>query len=357
MAAQKKVAWAQLKVGVLSAITLAILIFLVFLMTGANNPFSDKFALYGYFPDSVAMTDGSVVRLNGILVGKVKRIELTSSPDPKRAVRITMEIDQRYLANIPKDSEVAFSAENVLGTKYLNIQRGVSRETIRPNSEIKARDDKDFMEMLRSAYPMMDSMQSILTRVDRMVAQLESGHGSIGKLLYDQELYNKVNSILDDFQKVTHALASGQGTIGALLYDESLYTEVRGTVKRLDDVVTGLQQGEGTAGKLLKDPALYDELKQSSTQLRILVTNLNQGKGTAGKLLTDDTTHQKIVATLDKLNATLDKVNSGQGTIGQLMVNPALYDNLVSTSAEMKSFMKDFRANPKKFLSIRVHLF
>ena len=50
-------------------------------------------------------------------------------------------------------------------------------------------------------------------------------------------------------------------------------------------------------------------------------------------------------------------MNSGQGTIGQLMVNPALYDNLVGTSAEVKSFMKEFRANPKKFLSIKVHIF
>ena len=91
--------------------------------------------------------------------------------------------------------------------------------------------------------------------------------------------------------------------------------------------------------------------------MRVLVTNLNEGKGTAGKLLTDDTAHAKIIATLDRLNTTLDKVNSGQGTIGQLMVNPALYENLVGTSTEMKAFMKDFRANPKKFLSIKLHIF
>lgn len=357
MPGSRKVAWAQLKVGVLAVFSLVILAVTVFLMTGANNPFGDKFYLYTFFPDSAAMTEGSVVRLNGILVGKVRHIELTGSSDAARAIRMTLEIDQRYLSSIPKDSEVGFSAENVLGTKYLNMQRGQSRETIHPGAEIKARDDKDFMEMLRSAYPIMDSIQSLVIRVDRIVAQLESGKGSIGKLLYDQELYNKVNSILDDFQKVTHALASGQGTVGALLYDESLYSEIKGTVKRLDDVVAGMQKGEGTAGRLLKDPALYDELKQSSAQLRVLVTNLNEGKGTAGKLLTDDTLHAKMIATLDRFNGTLDKVNSGQGTIGQLMVNPALYENLVGTSAEMKGLMKDFRANPKKFLSIKLHIF
>jgi phospholipid/cholesterol/gamma-HCH transport system substrate-binding protein len=357
MPPSNKVAWSQLKVGILAAISCAIITVLIFLMTGANNPFSEKFHVVTYFPDSAAMTEGSTVRLNGILVGKVRHIELTGSPDNNRAVRMTMEIEERYRASIPVDSEVGFSAENVLGTKYLNIARGKSRDIVRDGMELHTRDDKDFMEMLRSAYPLLDSMQTILKRVDVMVSQLEKGKGSIGKLLYDEEVYNKVNAILTDFQKVTGALANGQGAFGKLLYDDSLYNEVHGTVQRLDRVVAGLEAGQGTAGKLLKDPALYDELKASSTELRTLVTNLNAGHGTAGKLLTDDTLHTRLVSTLDRLNSTLDKVNGGQGTIGQLMVNPALYQNLTASSEEMRVFLKEFRANPKKFLSIKMKLF
>jgi phospholipid/cholesterol/gamma-HCH transport system substrate-binding protein len=357
MPPSNKVAWSQLKVGILAAISCALITVLIFLMTGANNPFSEKFRVTTYFPDSAAMTEGSTVRLNGILVGKVRQIELTGSPDNNRAVRMTMEIEERYRASIPVDSEVGFSAENVLGTKYLNIQRGKSRDIVRNGMELHARDDKDFMEMLRSAYPLLDSMQTILQRVDVMVSQLESGKGSLGKLLYDPELYDKVKAILDDFQKVTGALASGQGVMGKLIYDESLYTEVRGTVQRLDRVIANLEAGQGTAGKLLKDPALYDDFKQTTTELHTLVTNLNAGKGTAGKLLTDDTLHARLVTTLERLNSTLDKVNGGQGTIGQLMVNPALYQNLTATSDEMRVFMKEFRANPKKFLSIKMKLF
>ena len=103
---------------------------------------------------------------------------------------MTLEIDRRYLSEYSQRTvRWGFSAENVLGTKYLNIQRGVSTESIRTRiRRSRSRDDKDFMEMLSSAYPLLDSMQAILTRVDRIVAQLESGKGSIGKLLYDQEL-------------------------------------------------------------------------------------------------------------------------------------------------------------------------
>ena len=62
-------------------------------------------------------------------------------------------------------------------------------------------------------------------------------------------------------------------------------------------------------------------------------------------------------STLTKVDLTIDKINSGQGTIGQLLVNQQLYDNLNGATREMHLLMKDFRANPKKFLRIKLGLF
>lgn len=87
------------------------------------------------------------------------------------------------------------------------------------------------------------------------------------------------------------------------------------------------------------------------------MTDLNAGKGTAGKLLKDDQLYQKLDNLEAKLNLTLDKINSGQGTLGQLMVNPALFDSLNGATREFQSLAKDMRANPKKFLTIRLTLF
>ena len=51
------------------------------------------------------------------------------------------------------------------------------------------------------------------------------------------------------------------------------------------------------------------------------------------------------------------KINAGEGTLGQLLVNPQLYESLNGTSRAVETFMKDFRANPKKFLTIQLKLF
>jgi phospholipid/cholesterol/gamma-HCH transport system substrate-binding protein len=357
MASTKKVAWSQLKVGVVGLAALAILAVLVFLLTGAENPFSKKATLYTYMRDSAALTDGAGVRLNGILIGKVTRVELTNDPNLNRTIRMTMQIERKFLTNIPDDSQLGFSAESVLGQKFINIRRGKSPRSIHDQSEIKAQDDKDFLEIVQSAMPLLDSMQSILGRVDKIVSVIEAGKGSIGRLIADDEIYDRVNSLLADVQKMTQAVTSGQGTIGRLLYDETLYTDLRHTIVRLDNLMAGLESGQGTAGKLLKDPALYDDLHKSTTELKTLLSDLNAGKGSAGKLLKNDELHAKLSGTLDRLNNTMDRVNAGQGTLGQLMVNPTLYNNLAGTTDEFHSFMKDFRKNPKKFLTIQLKLF
>ena len=106
-----------------------------------------------------------------------------------------------------------------------------------------------------------------------------------------------------------------------------------------------------------RTPALYDEAKASLAEIRGLLADLNAGKGTAGKLLKDDALHKRLEELVAKFNGTIDKINSGQGTLGQLLVNPQLYDSLNGATREFQSLAKDMRANPKKFLTIRLKLF
>ena len=45
------------------------------------------------------------------------------------------------------------------------------------------------------------------------------GKGSIGKLLVDEELYNRVLALVAEGQQITKALSGHAGSIGKLLYD------------------------------------------------------------------------------------------------------------------------------------------
>jgi phospholipid/cholesterol/gamma-HCH transport system substrate-binding protein len=360
MPTQEKKRWAQLKVGLLAVTALALLAVLIFLMTSSKGLFKSRSEIYTYLDDSAAIAEGAPVRLNGIAAGKVAGVNLTGSTEPNRIVRVTMEVDNEFLPSIPVDSQAGIAAENLLGTKYINIKKGRSQTAVKAGAELKSIDTREFDEVVQQGYSALTSLDGILKKLDGILTSVQVGQGTIGKLLSDEELYRRLVAIASETQKVIATLNSDQGTLGKLMHDDSLYTDVRGTIARVDMLLGTLQQdlqGQGTVGKLMKDPALYDEARATIGDVRQLLAGVNQGQGTVGKLLKSDDLHNQLQATMGRLDTLLDKMNSGQGTIGQLLGNPALYESLDGTTRELNGLLKDFRSNPKKFLRIKLAIF
>lgn len=357
MPSAKRVAWAQLRAGVVGIAALVLLAMIIFLVTGETTLFKKHVELYTYLSDSAALTSGGEVRINGILAGSIARIELTGDTDPLRIVKVTMQIDEGMLGQIPVDSQAAIGAANVLGTKYINIRKGSAPQTAASGATIPAVNTQDFQDLVEQGYGLLASLRGMLQRIDAIVGEVEKGRGSIGKLIYDDQLYANLVKTTDETAKITAAINSGKGTIGRLLYDDSLHTDIRGSVARVNAMLDGINQGQGTLGKLLKDPALYDDFRKSMDEVRTLLADLNAGKGTAGKLLKDEALHKQIEGTIAKLDTMLNNINTGQGTLGQLAVNPQMYESLNGATREMHEFMKEFRTNPKKFLTVKLSLF
>jgi phospholipid/cholesterol/gamma-HCH transport system substrate-binding protein len=357
MPSQEKKRWAQLRVGLLATGALVILAVLVFVLTSSHGFFKSRTQIYTYLDDSAAVAIGSPVRLNGIDVGRISAVTLSGLNVPNRIVRVTLEINDEFLPSIPVDSEATIAAENLLGTKYINIRKGHSATTVTAGAELKSLDTRAFDEVVQQGYTALSSLDAILGKVDGIIDSITAGKGTIGKLLSDETLYNRALNITTEVQKLAETLNGDQGTLGKLMHDPELYNDLRGTVTRVDTLMDNLQQGQGTAGKLLKDPALYDDTRATIADVRKLLAQINDGQGDIGKLLKSDELHTELKSTMGRLDAILDKVNNGQGTLGQLLVNPSLYQSLDGATREINGLMKDFRTNPKKFLRIKLAIF
>jgi phospholipid/cholesterol/gamma-HCH transport system substrate-binding protein len=357
MAERKRVRWSQLKVGVLGITAFVIIFVLVFLLTSSKGIFRSYAILRTYMEDAAGMTKGTSVRLNGIEIGYLDAVTLTGSRDPKRAVEFTMKVRPSFLSKIPVDSIAGVTAANLLGDKFIDIIRGQSTQMVKDGSELKAQSGQDIPELMAQSANLLQSFQQIVNRVDGLLAGIDAGKGNIGLLLKDRELYDRANAIVSEGQKLLNDVRTGNGSLSKVLYSDQLYNDIRSPINRVDSILAGVQAGQGSAGRLLKDPALFDEMQKTLADMHTMVAELNAGKGTAGQLLKNDQIAKQLEALAVKLNATMERLNSGQGTIGQLMVNPALYDALTGTTREFQTMAKEFRANPKKFLTIRLTLF
>ncbi len=81
-----------------------------------------------------------------------------------------------------------------------------------------------------------------------IIADVKAGKGAIGTLLYDQPTADSLRVTATNLRELSEKLNSGQGTLGKLLADDTLYKEVQGVVKKADRALEGLgDQGPITA--------------------------------------------------------------------------------------------------------------
>ena len=121
MADPKKVRWSQLKVGIVGLAAFLILAVLIFLLTSSRGLFQKTATLYTYMDDASGMAEGTPVRLNGFTIGSLDTIRLTTSADPAKTVEFAMNVQEKFLRQIPVDSMAGISAANLLCDKFVNI--------------------------------------------------------------------------------------------------------------------------------------------------------------------------------------------------------------------------------------------
>ena len=101
MADAKKVSWAQLRIGIMAAVAMAILGVLIFLLTGSGDIFTSYATLYTYLEDSAAMASSTPVRLNGISIGKIDKIEFSGLKEKGKIIVIRINVKHKMLSQIP----------------------------------------------------------------------------------------------------------------------------------------------------------------------------------------------------------------------------------------------------------------
>ena len=358
MPSRKEVQWSQLKVGALVLVAVAILIFLIFLMSGSTGGlFAPKLILRTYFDNATGLKNGAPVTLEGVTIGNVMRIRVVPERIPK-SVEVTMRIGDKYAPFLHTDSTTVIAQAGVLGDSFVDItSKSAKGPSPRNNSELRSVDTPSIQEVVNSSEIALQHITVLMGKIDTFFDNLNSKKGTAGKFMNDPELYTKLTKVTTNLETITRTMASGEGTLGKLIHDDTLYQKLNASVDRLSSITTALDQGEGTAGKLLKDETLYNNLNQAVANTNQLVANINAGKGALGRLASDQEFANRLNDTVVNLDELLKGINEGKGTMGQLIQNRSLYDHTDQTMDQAQQLVKAIRENPKKYLVIQLKVF
>jgi phospholipid/cholesterol/gamma-HCH transport system substrate-binding protein len=362
MPSQQEVRWSQLKIGVIVLVAVVILTTLLFLMTSASGLglFSHKLTVTTYFENSAGLKLGAAVNLEGVTIGTVKTVTVSTAPDRKLTpVQVVMKIDSKYQPSLHKDSTAALDTIGVLGDTVVDINSQVATgPMLQDGDELKTLETPSIQDVVKESQGTIENLNVILAKLNSVVDSLESGKGSFGQLLTNPDLYNKFTATADQIDKMTVKLNSNNNTVGKFLNDDAqMYDRLNDSLGRVDSIVTNLQNGKGTLGKTLTDDTMYNNLNSSLTHLNSILADADAGKGGLGLLVKDPAFAKRLDDTLTQANALVTNINGGKGTIGKLMTDDKAYSNLNDLLTESTKLVTTIRQDPKKYLTIHMKIF
>jgi phospholipid/cholesterol/gamma-HCH transport system substrate-binding protein len=202
------------RLGLFMLASLAILAICVFLVGSQQSKFGSHYQVRSDFDNVAGLGEGADVRVGGIRKGAVRSIQLPKRPDGK--VTVLMDLDKETQSIVKQDSVAAIQSEGLLGDKYVEISFGsMDAARLKGGETIESAPPFDISDLFSKANQILDTSQGALEsiagatdNINMITAKINTGHGSMGKLINDTTLYNQatagITSIHDDADAMKH---------------------------------------------------------------------------------------------------------------------------------------------------------
>lgn len=183
----------ELKVGVFVLIGMIILAVFV-LSIGGIKTWSSHYKVNFVFNFVNGVKLGAPVRFAGVDVGEVKDIKFQFEPrEAKTKVHLICSV--RKELKVPVDSTVWVNTLGLLGEKYIEIIPGDNYNMcLTKDDELTGVDPIATHEIVRLA-------KGIAENIDESIAKIKNKEGTLGKLLYDDVIYQELEALIVDIRK------------------------------------------------------------------------------------------------------------------------------------------------------------
>lgn len=297
----------ELKIGVFVVAVLVASFFVINYLRG-KDIFNREIEVVSYFDTVDGLAESAPVYIKGYKVGKVSEIEYLAS---EGNFRVTCTVLKEF--QIPADSKMTIYATDIMGSKGVKIDLGLSGDMISTGSTI----DPAFEAGL----------------LDGLAAQLSP-------------MLAKVNNTLDSLS----VTVSGVNT----LLGEANQARIANTLAHLErtmrDVASVAATVEGRSDDL---NAFVNNLSELSARLNLVVEKAGQTvdgvSGVVGQIAEAD-----IKGVVESFHNLLENINDPDGTVGKLLVDGSVYESLDALLIDIDSLVKKIEENPKKYMKLSV---
>ena len=289
-----------------------VLLFVAIELTLGLGLFTRRYPLYATFRDVQGLDTGADVRVAGIKAGRVESMHIE-----KGTVVVKMAVDSRF--EVKKDSVARLDFRALSGDRFIALSLGTpTAKRAEPGDTLEGETPSSFTDVVDKLSTVAESVTNLSDNLNRNAERLL---GNLADLV--EENRGAIGATAQNLASITGKLDRGTGTLGLLLNDSTLYdrvTDTMGDVRRsvgdLGVVAHNLAEGRSTLGKLVsQDDGLYAQVRETVDNLNATARNaaeitddMRAGQGTVGKALTDDSLYTEAQDTLRTVNRATQSV-------------------------------------------------
>jgi phospholipid/cholesterol/gamma-HCH transport system substrate-binding protein len=324
-------------VGLTILVTLVALIASVLWMQ-QSDPTRRRRRVVAQFQDVGNARVGNAAVIRGVRAGRIQGIELAD--DGAVLVHLSLERD----AQLPQDPVVLLNESSLFGEWQATIMERASLprdESVQRQIAAGAAEGNipgatlpDIAKLTAVAGQIAGDVAEVASRVD---------------VAFDATAAVELRSSIRNFAVLSSTLAHSLGKHATDL--DTMATQLRGAVGSLNRTAHATERLVSRADSSMSSGDLHRliaDLGVSAAELRTTTSTLSQmSKQLAG-------TQSRLDSFLGSGEAVLAKINAGQGTLGRLVNDSSLYVGGDSLVAAMRGLIAEIRANPKKFVSLKL---
>lgn len=297
----KKIFRKEVVIGLCAIVALVILFFGIQFLKGINI-----FHPANYYYTSYSSVEGlavsAPVTINGYKVGQVH--EIIYQYDKPGNVIVELSLDKNL--RLPQGTQAKLSSD-LLGTASIVLSLAQSQSYLAIGDTITGVNEPGLMAGVT---------ENLLPAVGAAIPKIDTLLTNLNALTGNPALHTSISRL----DAITAELAASSRTLSRMLADLGPATRNVRSIAANVDTITGN----------------FSDLSAQLSQAHV----------------------DSIIADLEKTTANLhtlsEQLNDPNSTIGLLTQDPALYNNINSTVISLDSLFTDIKANPKRYINIKV---
>jgi len=237
----------HLKVGIFLTVGLVAVLTSVLLLGGDRALLKNHVNIYAAMENVQGLNKGSVVSVSGFVVGNIK--DISFSPE-KKSLIVQLKIQEEYIHRITKGSTVDIRTQGALGDKYVYISPGNPEEPALTDGEfLETAKSSDLMQIISEKageagkiFEIIDEIHKLAKainadgRSEKMIVNFVEASENLKatsietkKLIAELRSGNtdKIKEAITHLNNVMAKLDKGEGTLGALINDPALHERLK----------------------------------------------------------------------------------------------------------------------------------